>query len=284
LHLASQKNYSSIVGDLLRYNANTSVRDLNGRTPLELALRNDASDAARVLEPFVAEDLRHLSEPTEEDDYVEEVKETRSSDKHTKNLLDLLDKLALSKYAFAFLNHDITIRELLSMTSEDFQELIPDDMDRVKLTSYIDSNLRVSKRPSRRSNSADCSGTVGTEAMEVMGGRQRSRSKSNKSQDVLDQILALAREKEREAVLLARRLSEKEAQAKKLAEQLQQVESSKACIICTSEQANCLFSPCGHVCCCVECAKQIAENAEEKARICPICRQRVRKRQKVYLV
>mmetsp|Transcript_8619 Transcript_8619/g.15254 ORF Transcript_8619/g.15254 Transcript_8619/m.15254 type:complete len:109 (-) Transcript_8619:119-445(-) len=41
------------------------------------------------------------------------------------------------------------------------------------------------------------------------------------------------------------------------------------CCICLDEDKDAVFIPCGHVCCCESCAKQIQGSSEHR---CPICR------------
>lgn len=40
------------------------------------------------------------------------------------------------------------------------------------------------------------------------------------------------------------------------------------CIICYAEQKSVVFAPCGHYCCCGDCAKQLTKG-------CPLCRQNI---------
>lgn len=44
-----------------------------------------------------------------------------------------------------------------------------------------------------------------------------------------------------------------------------------ACIICLSNQRNCILLECGHVCCCFSCYQSLPRH------LCPICRQDIRR-------
>lgn len=54
-------------------------------------------------------------------------------------------------------------------------------------------------------------------------------------------------------------------------------EESKLCCVCYKEKYNNVFIPCGHVCCCQNCAKRVYNSTHK----CPICRQAIEKYQKI---
>ena len=52
---------------------------------------------------------------------------------------------------------------------------------------------------------------------------------------------------------------------------LQVVPAEEECSLCLCAAPDVLFHPCGHRCCCVVCAKQLA-CASQGAWLCPVCR------------
>ena len=58
----------------------------------------------------------------------------------------------------------------------------------------------------------------------------------------------------------------------------QRKESQGTCTICYSEPIDCVLVPCGHLCCCYDCAL-IVDDSDNR---CPICRQDIAIIQKIY--
>jgi hypothetical protein len=56
-----------------------------------------------------------------------------------------------------------------------------------------------------------------------------------------------------------------------------QEEESKLCRICLDRKSDTVFIPCGHVCVCQTCSKS------PLLKLCPIDRQPIRHKQKIYL-
>ena len=50
--------------------------------------------------------------------------------------------------------------------------------------------------------------------------------------------------------------------------------NDKVCIICLTDKTKIVFQPCGHLCCCLECAYKVNE--------CPICRSSITQRIRAY--
>ena len=77
---------------------------------------------------------------------------------------------------------------------------------------------------------------------------------------------------------VGRRIDEERA---KLREEMTENARAEAllCVVCLGKQKNTLFEPCGHVCCCDECAQTI-RNAGGK---CPMCRQAIRGAKKAFV-
>ncbi|CAK8686610.1 unnamed protein product [Clavelina lepadiformis] len=59
-------------------------------------------------------------------------------------------------------------------------------------------------------------------------------------------------------------------------QELRRLQEERMCKVCGNEQASVVLIPCGHIACCVGCA--------ENASTCPICRLRVRKRVRSFIV
>ena len=57
------------------------------------------------------------------------------------------------------------------------------------------------------------------------------------------------------------------------------VDEKSACVICMDKPPNAVFISCGHCSCCFECAQDVAK----RQKLCPMCRQRIQKVQKVYV-
>lgn len=55
---------------------------------------------------------------------------------------------------------------------------------------------------------------------------------------------------------------------------LYHINEEKKCIICCEKERDAVLNPCGHVLCCLECARKIHENRLKKA-TCPICREEI---------
>lgn len=53
--------------------------------------------------------------------------------------------------------------------------------------------------------------------------------------------------------------------------------TNNLCVICFSNERNCCFVPCGHICTCYDCAKSITENK------CPICRSFIKDKIKTFI-
>lgn len=80
-----------------------------------------------------------------------------------------------------------------------------------------------------------------------------------------------------------RRLEEKQRQEKdqeyeirikSLSEDIERLKDHGLCKICLEEEARVVFDPCGHLCCCDNCSKQL--------KACPMCRDDVQKSIKVF--
>jgi hypothetical protein len=56
-------------------------------------------------------------------------------------------------------------------------------------------------------------------------------------------------------------------------------DESKLCVICQSNPKNTVFSPCGHISCCLDCATSLVEKTPE----CPMCRVQIEDVIKVYI-
>lgn len=54
--------------------------------------------------------------------------------------------------------------------------------------------------------------------------------------------------------------------------------SEKLCCVCFKEEYNCVFIPCGHLCCCMNCGKKVYELNHK----CPLCKKTIDKCQKTY--
>ena len=52
---------------------------------------------------------------------------------------------------------------------------------------------------------------------------------------------------------------------------------SMVCCVCLDKQKNVLFEPCKHICCCIECSKNLNPN------ICPICRKIINEKTNVFI-
>lgn len=52
-----------------------------------------------------------------------------------------------------------------------------------------------------------------------------------------------------------------------LEEENRQLKEQKTCKICLNAEVGVVFQPCGHLCCCVQCASALQK--------CPICRKRI---------
>ncbi|CAH1246358.1 BIRC2 [Branchiostoma lanceolatum] len=64
-----------------------------------------------------------------------------------------------------------------------------------------------------------------------------------------------------------------------LQRKLRELEEERLCKICLYRNSNVVLIPCGHFCCCVECANAMCRRKQS----CPICRKRVQKIQKTFL-
>lgn len=53
-----------------------------------------------------------------------------------------------------------------------------------------------------------------------------------------------------------------------------QAQFTEQCVVCVDKNANAVFVPCGHLCCCTNCAQIITETSN-KAPKCPICKAEV---------
>lgn len=51
--------------------------------------------------------------------------------------------------------------------------------------------------------------------------------------------------------------------------ELEQIKQEQMCKVCLDKNSNCVFIPCGHICCCSDCASAL--------RTCPICRAKIDK-------
>ena len=58
------------------------------------------------------------------------------------------------------------------------------------------------------------------------------------------------------------------------------VYSMNSCSICLNETVAVIIQPCGHACLCKDCAKKLIENYAQR---CPICRNKIRRIQNVYM-
>lgn len=52
-----------------------------------------------------------------------------------------------------------------------------------------------------------------------------------------------------------------------LEEENRQLKEQKTCKICLNAEVGVVFQPCGHLCCCVQCASALKK--------CPICRKQI---------
>eukprot|EP00397_Hematodinium_sp_SG-2012_P031806 GEMP01033802.1.p1 GENE.GEMP01033802.1~~GEMP01033802.1.p1 ORF type:complete len:416 (-),score=108.27 GEMP01033802.1:362-1609(-) len=59
-----------------------------------------------------------------------------------------------------------------------------------------------------------------------------------------------------------------------LREKLREKEDSRLCKVCYDRPRECSFSPCGHIVCCMQCAKRVDD--------CPVCCATIKKSQRVY--
>ena len=57
-------------------------------------------------------------------------------------------------------------------------------------------------------------------------------------------------------------------------------DSKSACSVCLTEIVEVVIQPCGHVCVCKDCANKLMENPVKN---CPICRNKIKRIQNVYL-
>eukprot|EP00105_Crassostrea_gigas_P005344 XP_011418907.1 PREDICTED: E3 ubiquitin-protein ligase rififylin-like [Crassostrea gigas] len=67
---------------------------------------------------------------------------------------------------------------------------------------------------------------------------------------------------------------EYEIRIKSLHEDIERLRDYGLCKICLEEEARVVFDPCGHLCCCDDCSKQL--------KACPMCRDDVQKSIKVF--
>lgn len=65
-----------------------------------------------------------------------------------------------------------------------------------------------------------------------------------------------------------------EIRIKSLHEDIERLRDYGLCKICLEEEARVVFDPCGHLCCCDDCSKQL--------KACPMCRDDVQKSIKVF--
>lgn len=70
------------------------------------------------------------------------------------------------------------------------------------------------------------------------------------------------------------RSSFSEIRIKSLHEDIERLRDYGLCKICLEEEARVVFDPCGHLCCCDDCSKQL--------KACPMCRDHVQKSIKVF--
>ena len=70
-----------------------------------------------------------------------------------------------------------------------------------------------------------------------------------------------------------KRKRRKQEQKKENQEQLAALKQKDVCGICRVEMVNCYYSPCGHMYCCLSCAKKWFFNCSSK---CPLCNQEVK--------
>lgn len=60
-----------------------------------------------------------------------------------------------------------------------------------------------------------------------------------------------------------------------VADSKERLKESKNCLVCQSEQINCLIKPCNHVCVCQKCILKLED--------CPLDRQKIKGYEKIYL-
>jgi hypothetical protein len=59
-----------------------------------------------------------------------------------------------------------------------------------------------------------------------------------------------------------------------LQEQVKKLQAERLCCVCIDNPKNVLFEPCGHLCCCRECYRQLPPQPPQQPK-CPICRQSI---------
>jgi len=61
---------------------------------------------------------------------------------------------------------------------------------------------------------------------------------------------------------------------KKAERKIDQINEQKLCVVCLERERGLCFEPCGHICCCQECGKDLDR--------CPVDNEEIRNRQKAY--
>ena len=70
-------------------------------------------------------------------------------------------------------------------------------------------------------------------------------------------------------------LLEMEGNAKKASE------GELTCVVCMENQRDVLFEPCNHICCCIECSRQLVDG-EDHTTTCPMCRAEILRGKRVF--
>ncbi|XP_078579680.1 baculoviral IAP repeat-containing protein 7-like [Branchiostoma floridae x Branchiostoma japonicum] len=109
------------------------------------------------------------------------------------------------------------------------------------------------------------------------GGGSKEQSSRNTTEEDVEPTVQLPPVESHES--LPDIQNETPASKEDLQRKLRELEEELLCKICMCRKSNVVLIPCGHFCCCAECANAICRRKQA----CPICRKRVQKIQKTFL-
>eukprot|EP00808_Paulinella_micropora_P031371 g71389.t1 len=112
--------------------------------------------------------------------------------------------------------------------------------------------------------------TATAQALLAAGAHTEAKDKAEKAEEAAEKALEVERRKAQEA---QQQLAQLQAELERLrtAEDKKKAKDPTDCAVCMERPVEAVFAPCGHRCCCAECATELRQGGQS----CPICRAKI---------